>query len=173
MDQCKKKIILICSGGGHLAEILQLEEMFVKYDYILITEKTPFTSFFNRLYNIRFIKSRPIGKKRSILFFTTLIVNFFLSVKLLFKHYPRVIISTGSETAVPMCFLGRLLGIKIVFILSFSRVSSGSKAADLIYPIADKFIVQCRMLRTTIEMRYFWEGYFNDTCFTWNLCNGF
>ncbi len=160
MDQCKKKIILICSGGGHLAEILQLEEMFVKYDYVLITEKTPFTRFFSRLYNIRFIKSRPTGKKRSILFFTTLIVNFFLSVKLLFKHYPKVIISTGSETAVPMCFLGRLLGIKIVFILSFSRVNSGSKAADLIYPIADKFIVQWPDAKDNYKKAIFLGGVF-------------
>jgi beta-1,4-N-acetylglucosaminyltransferase len=35
-----------------------------------------------------------------------------------------------------------LLGVKVVFILSFARVNSRAKSADLIYKIADKFIIQ-------------------------------
>ena len=35
----KKKILFISSTGGHLNELLQLEPMFKKYDYHIITEK--------------------------------------------------------------------------------------------------------------------------------------
>jgi len=158
MDQKGRKIILICSGGGHLVEMLQLEEMFARYNYLLITERTQFTAFFEESYNMSFIRPRPAGKKRRLLFLMTLAINLFLSVKLLVKHYPKAIISTGSHTAVPMCFLGRLLGIKIIFIHSYARVNSRAKASDIIYPIADKFIVQWPNVKTHYEKAIFLGG---------------
>ena len=138
----KKRIILICAGGGHFNEIMQLEEMFVKYDYLLITERTPLMSAFKDSYNICFLKPRPMGKKRRLLFFISVVINFYQSMKLLFKHYPKVIITTGGPTAAPMCLLGKLLGVKIVFILSYARINSKALTADIVYPVVDKFIIQ-------------------------------
>lgn len=142
MSETKKKIIMVCSGGGHLSEILELEELFEKYDYLLVTEKTPFTSYYADSYNVKFINPRSNGKQRFLSFYMTILTNFFHSAKILIKHYPKAIISTGSHTAIPMCLLGRLLRIKIVFILSYSRVNTCAKSADVIYRIANKFIVQ-------------------------------
>ena len=34
------KVLFISSTGGHLDEMLQLKEMFKKYDFHIITEKT-------------------------------------------------------------------------------------------------------------------------------------
>lgn len=141
-ERKNRKIILICSGGGHLAQVLQLKDMFLLYDYLLITEKNPATVPLKGSYNIAFLRARSKGKKRHLGFIFNMIIDFFLSVRLLFRHFPKVIISTGSHTALPMCFLGKLLGIKVVFILSYARVSSRSKTADMIYPISDKFIIQ-------------------------------
>lgn len=158
MGPKKTKIILVCSGGGHLAEMLQLEEMFTRYDYLMVTENTEYTSFFKEQYNMRFIKARSAGKKRRFRFLMTLIANTFLSLKLLINHYPKVIISTGSHTAIPMCLLGRLFGIKIVFILSYARVHSRAKAADIIYPIADRFILQWPEGKNNYEKAVFVGG---------------
>lgn len=137
-----KKIILIASDGGHLAQILELKEMFSQYNYLLVTEKTLATLPLQENYNIRFLHGRSMGKGRGFQFLITLVLNSFLSLKLLLTYYPKVIITTGSHTAVPMCFLGKLLGVKIIWILSFARTNSKSFSADVIYPIADKFIVQ-------------------------------
>ncbi len=136
------KIILICSDGGHLAQLLELKEMFIQYDYLLVTEESPATLPLKDKYNIRYLRGRSKGKKRSIGFVISLFVNFFLSVKLLLTHYPKVIITTGSHTAVPMCFLGRLFGSKVVWILSFARVNTRAFSADIVHPIANRFIVQ-------------------------------
>ena len=38
----KRRVLFIASTGGHLSELLQLEEMFSKYDFNLITEKIKF-----------------------------------------------------------------------------------------------------------------------------------
>lgn len=138
----KKKIILICSDGGHLAQILELNEWFVQYDYLLITEKTPATILLKDKYNIQFLAGRPAGKKRSIGFFMNILKNALLTIRLILAHYPKVIITTGSHTAVPMCLIGKLLRVKVIWILSYARINSRAFAADLIYPVADKFIIQ-------------------------------
>ncbi len=137
----KKKIILICSDGGHLAQILELKELFTQYDYLLISEKTEATIELKEKYNIRFLKGRPKGE-RGIMFWFSVLANMFLSLRLLLTHYPKVIITTGSHTAVPMCILGKLFFVKVVWILSYARINTKAKSASLIYPIADKFIVQ-------------------------------
>lgn len=138
----KKKIILISSDGGHLAQLLELKEWFLDYDYLLITENSPSTIPLKKSINIKYLNGRPNGNKRSITFFLNLFYNFFLTIRFLFTHFPKVIITTGSHTAVPICLLGKLLGIKIVWILSYARVNSRAFSATLIYPIADKFIIQ-------------------------------
>jgi UDP-N-acetylglucosamine:LPS N-acetylglucosamine transferase len=142
----QKKIILICSDGGHLAQILELKDLFIQYDYLLITEKTEATAPLRKKYNIKYLKSRPSGS-RSIAFVMSLLSNLFLSFKLLIQHYPKVIITTGSHTAVPLCLLGKVFRVKIVWILSFARINTRAKSADFIYPLADRFIVQWESAR--------------------------
>ncbi|MDN3686558.1 PssD/Cps14F family polysaccharide biosynthesis glycosyltransferase [Cyclobacterium jeungdonense] len=138
----KKRIILICSDGGHLAQIMELKDWFVKYDYLIVTEKSPSTLPYAQHLNMKFLKGRPKGRKRNLNFFFHLLVNFFLTIKILLGHFPKAIITTGSHTAVPMCLIGKSLGVKVVWILSYARIKSRAASADLIYPIADKFIIQ-------------------------------
>lgn len=142
MGTKKKKIILICSDGGHLAQMLELKVLFENYDYLLITEGTESTFPLKEKYNIRYLKSRPSGGKRSVAFLLSLFQNLFLSVKLLLSHFPKTVITTGSHTAVPMCLLAKVFRVKVVWILSFARINTRAKSADFIYPLADKFIVQ-------------------------------
>ncbi len=134
--------MLVSSDGGHLAQILELKDMFTGYDYLLVTEKTPATLFLKETLNVRYLKKRSGNHKRGIQFFFVLLLNSLRSLRLLAQHFPKVIITTGSHTAVPICILGKIIGVKIVWILSFARVNSRAFAADLIYPIADKFIIQ-------------------------------
>ena len=142
MKNRKKKIILICSDGGHLAQILELKDIFLTYDYLIVTEESPATLSLKEKFNIRYLKGRAKGQKRSIAFIFILICNAFLSLKILIQHFPKAIITTGSSTVVPMCFLGKITGTKIIYILSYARVNSRAFSADIIYPIADKFILQ-------------------------------
>ena len=38
-----KKVIFISSTGGHLSELMQLKDIFKRYDYHIITEKNDTT----------------------------------------------------------------------------------------------------------------------------------
>lgn len=138
----RKKIILVSSKGGHFAQLLSLEKMFTKYDYLLLTEKSKSTEPLQAKYNLQFLKSRPNINSKSPLFFWILIVNTFLSLKIFLTHFPKVVITTGSHTAVPTCLLAKLLGRKVIYIVSYARVQSSEKGANVIYPIADRFMVQ-------------------------------
>jgi UDP-N-acetylglucosamine:LPS N-acetylglucosamine transferase len=138
----KRKILLVSSDGGHLAQILELKELFERYDYLLVTEKAPSTVPLSEHYKVKFFRARPEGKNRKLGFYISLLQNSFTSLLILLTHRPKVILTTGSHTAIPLCILGKLMGIKIVWILSYARINSKAKSANLIYPLADKFLVQ-------------------------------
>jgi beta-1,4-N-acetylglucosaminyltransferase len=142
MEAKKRKILLVCSDGGHLAQMLELKALFEKYDYLLVTERSKPTQALAKFYNICFVEPRPEGQNRKVSFLFSLLKNTFTSIFILLSHRPKVILTTGSHTAVPFCLLGKLFGIKVVWILSFARINSKAASADLIYPISDRFLVQ-------------------------------
>ena len=134
--------MFVASDGGHLAQILELKQLMDKYEYLIVTEKTEGTLPLVNDYHMEFAHPRPEGKSRNFYFFLSILKNFFLAFKKIRRFRPQVIITTGSHTAIPFCLIGKLLGCKIIWILSFARINSKAYSAGLIYPIADKFIVQ-------------------------------
>ena len=49
-----KKVIFAASSGGHLTEILKLQELFPEYDYLLCTEETDVTKELADKYNMKY-----------------------------------------------------------------------------------------------------------------------
>ena len=47
-----KKVLFISSTGGHLNELMQLKQLFNKYDYHIITEKDKSTIDLKKEYNL-------------------------------------------------------------------------------------------------------------------------
>ncbi len=138
----KKKVMFIASTGGHLTELLQLKDMFSKYDYCLITEKTKSNLYLKDVYknNVHFL---IYGTKHH--FFTyifKLFFNCFISLFYYLKYRPNYIITTGVHTAGPMCCLGKIFGSKIIYIETFANMVTKTSTGKFLYPICDKFIVQ-------------------------------
>ncbi len=71
-----------------------------------------------------------------------LIRNAVLAVRVIMRERPRAVVSTGAGVAVPFCYAGRLLGARVVFVESFSRITSPSLTGRLVYPVAHEFFVQ-------------------------------
>lgn len=138
----KKRVLFISSTGGHLNELMQLSPLFKKYDYRIITEKDDSNIKLKDKYgsNIYFL---PYGTRAKI--FSYIFKYFYLCLKtiyLYFKIRPKVIVTTGTHTAGPMCYLGKLFGSKIIYIETFANRNTKTVTGKLIYPIADLFIVQ-------------------------------
>ena len=45
-----KKVLFISSTGGHLTEMMCLKQLFANYDFRIITEETPSTSYLEKKY---------------------------------------------------------------------------------------------------------------------------
>ena len=134
--------MFISSTGGHLNEMMQLKKMFDKYDYCIITEKTKSNLNLKTKYKDR-VSYLVYGTKDHMLTYPfKLLYNCFKSIFLYLKFHPDYIVTTGVHTAGPMCYIGKILGSRIIYIESFANVSTKTITGKLLYPIADKFIVQ-------------------------------
>lgn len=135
-----KKVMFISSEGGHLDELRQLN--FNKYDYSLVTEKTKTTKFLKDQYEKKVYYLLYGTRRTPIRYFFILLINFFISLYLYIQIRPSVIVTTGTHTAVPMCYIGKLFGAKIIWIETYANRTSKTLAGKMVYKIADTFIVQ-------------------------------
>ncbi|MBQ3297510.1 MAG: polysaccharide biosynthesis protein [Bacilli bacterium] len=143
----KRRVMFISSTGGHLNELLQLEKMFKKYDYSLITERTKSNLYLKEKYGGR-VRFLIYGTKHHILTYPfKLLINCFISLYYYLKFRPDYIITTGVHTAGPMCCIGKILGSKIIYIETFANMITKTTTGKLLYPISDKFIVQWESMK--------------------------
>ncbi|MCI8547316.1 MAG: polysaccharide biosynthesis protein [Bacilli bacterium] len=149
------RVLFISSTGGHLTEMMQLKKLFKKYDYYIVTEKTKSTLYLKDQYKKR-VSYLVYGTKDH--FFTyifKLFYNIMKSIYLYFKIHPDYIITTGTHTAGPICYLGKIFGSKIIYIETFANMSTKTITGKFIYPIADLFVVQWEsMLALYPEAKY-------------------
>lgn len=136
----KKKVMFICSAGGHLTEMLKIDRLFKKYDYVLVTEKNDISIKLKDKYNIDYLMygSRYYPFKYIFVFS----YNFFRSMYLFFKYKPDLVYTTGAHTCVVMCYIAKLFKKKIIFVEVFDRINNPTLSGRMVHRIADTFIVQ-------------------------------
>ena len=142
MEEDVKRVLFISSTGGHLSELLNLEPLFKNYNYHIITEKDQTTKNLKEKYQgkVSYLpyctRSKPISY---IFLYTYLCLK---SIYLFIKIRPQIIITTGTHTAVPICYIGKLFKKKIIYIETFANINQKTLTGRIIYPIANLFIVQ-------------------------------
>ena len=135
------RVLFISSTGGHLNELMQLNSLFDKYNSYLITEKTDSTiSLKNKYKNVSYLVFGTKDHLFSYIFKFSF--NIIKSFCLYLKVRPKVIVTTGTHTAVPMCYIGKIFGSKIIFIETFANSKTKTLSGKIVYKIADTFIVQ-------------------------------
>lgn len=141
----KKRVMFISSVGGHLTQMLQLKDIFNDYNYVLVTEKTEVTKDMKNKYKTEFL---VYGSRQYIFsYIFKFTFNILKSIYLFAKYRPKVIVTTGVHTAVPMCYIARLFGRKVIFIESFAKRTSPTLSGRMVYPIATTFVVQWDSLK--------------------------
>lgn len=63
-------------------------------------------------------------------------------LRIFFQERPDLVVTTGSEICIPICFLAKLFGKRVVFIESLCRVEDLSTTGRILYPFVDVFLVQ-------------------------------
>jgi beta-1,4-N-acetylglucosaminyltransferase len=129
-------VLLVCSTGGHLLQLHALRAAWAATDRAWVTfDKSDARSLLatERVFFAFGPTNRNVGN---------LLRNLKLAFRLLRRLRPRVIVTTGAGVAVPFCWIGRLLGAKVVYVESLSRIVAPSLSCRMIAPVASRVYAQ-------------------------------
>jgi beta-1,4-N-acetylglucosaminyltransferase len=130
------RIGLVGSNGGHLAHLLALRPFWAEHDRFWVT------------FDAEDATSRLAGERTYWCHHPTnrnlpnLVRNTFLALRVLRRERPTLIVSSGAAVAVPFFWIGRLLGIRSVFIEVIDRIDGPTLTGRLVRPVAARILVQ-------------------------------
>jgi len=142
----KDRILFIASAGGHLSELLALRPMFDRYDSFLMTEKTKSSEALTKQFQHKmgFLLYGTMAHPFSYPF--KLLGNCFISLYYYLKFRPKFVITTGVQSAGPMCCIAKIMGSKIIYIETFANIETKTATGRIIYYFADYFVVQWKSM---------------------------
>lgn len=130
------RVLLVCSPGGHLQQMLALEPAWRGHERAWVTLPGADVS------SLLAEEQVTIGHSPTNRNAKNLARNTVLAWRLLRRRRPDAILSTGAGLAVPFFLIGRLLGIRLVYVESVTRTESLSLSGRMVYPLASRFFVQ-------------------------------
>lgn len=133
------KIVFISSTGGHFNQLMQLKPLFGSYESLIITEESPINEKIKTEVPMALLK---YGTRKQNNYVFILLGNTVRSFILFLKFRPDIVITTGTHTAVPLAFIAKCFGRKLIYIESFAKRNSANLAGKLLRPFADKIVVQ-------------------------------
>ena len=131
------KVGIVCSSGGHLAQLHCLDAWWSRHDRFWVTFDKP--DAVSLLAGERVVYGHhPTNRNVKNLARNTL-----LALRVLARERPDVLVSNGAGLAVPFFYVGKLLfGCKTVYIEVYDRVDSPTVTARLVRPVLDRMVVQ-------------------------------
>ena len=131
-----RRVLLVCSSGGHLAQLLALEPWWRGQERTWVTFDTPDATSLLRQERVRWAHY-PTTRN-----LPNLVRNALLSLRVVRRWRPDVVISTGAGVALPFFVLARLLGVPTVYIEVYDRIDAPTLTARLCRPFTSLFLVQ-------------------------------
>lgn len=129
-------VLLVCSPGGHLQQMLALKPAWREFDHAWVTLPGADVGYLLADQDIT-LGHGPTN--RSVV---NLLRNIGLAWRVIRKERPDAILSTGAGLAVPFFLMGRLLGARLIYVESVTRTETISLSGRLVYPLAHRFFVQ-------------------------------
>lgn len=129
-------LLLVCSTGGHLLQLVALRESWQPYSRAWVTfDKSDARSLLDaeRVYFAYGPTNRSVRN---------LLRNLWLAWRVVGELRPKVVLTTGAGVAVPFAWIARLRGATVVYVESLARIDGPSLTYRLIAPIATRRYVQ-------------------------------
>ena len=136
MKHAGPRLLLVCSPGGHLQQMLALDAAWRGSDVTWVTLSAPDVEYLLRGEDVVFAHGPT---NRSI---PNLLRNLAVAWRTIQSCKPDAILSTGAGLAVPFFLVGRLFGLRTVYVESLTRVAGPSLSGRMVYPLANAFFVQ-------------------------------
>lgn len=148
------KVLVVLGEGGHTRQMLRLLDQLgpsYVFHYLIATEdqlSEDRIHWAGPIYRVGRPRSKVGGRtdSRPVAAWQTL--RSLLQIwPILRRSRPDAVLANGPSIAVPAVLLGKLMGARIVYVESASRVSELSSSGRIVYPFADLFIVQWPQLQ--------------------------
>lgn len=132
----RQRLLLVCSPGGHLQQLLALEDAWRDADRCWVT--LPGADVEDLLRGEEVVLGHG-PTNRSL---PNMLRNLRLAFRMLRSRQVDGIVSTGAGLAVPFFVAGKLRRVRLVYVESVTRTDTLSLSGRLVYPLADRFFVQ-------------------------------
>jgi UDP-N-acetylglucosamine:LPS N-acetylglucosamine transferase len=132
----QKKLLFVCSAGGHLSQLLQLKPWWTHHRRHWVSFKLPD------------VESKLVDEEVSFAHFPTtrnvlnLMRNIPLAYRTINKLKPDLIVSNGAGVAFPFFLLAKFMGIPTVYMEVYDRIESKTLTGRLCKPLSSLFLVQ-------------------------------
>jgi len=130
------KICLAASAGGHTSQLLKLSQSWNGHKTFCVTTTKLVADQLCKFGNIYVVGESNHQHPLKVL------MVFIRCIKIALREKPDVVISTGASAGCIMCFLGKLLGARVIWIDSITNVDRISLSGRMVRYIADLFLVQ-------------------------------
>ncbi len=141
------KVGIVCSTGGHLAQLAWLEPWWRTHERFWVTFPGPDSDELLQG-EVTYHAWAPTNRN-----LPNLARNVRLALRVLWAERPDVLVSNGAGIAVPFFWVARALGIPCVYIEVYDRIDTPSLSARLVRPVVDRMVLQWEEQR-----RFFPEG---------------
>jgi len=129
-------VLLVCSSGGHLAQLVRLRAWYEDHERTWVTFDTADAR--SQLAGEHVV----VGHHPTTRNIPNLLRNIGLAARMLFRRRPDVIVSNGAGLAVPFFWIGWLLRIPSVWLEVYDRIDSATMTGRLVGPVASLVCVQ-------------------------------
>lgn len=130
------KIMLVCSAGGHLAQLYRLRSWWEQHERTWVT--CPGTHAESLLAGEKWMPAHfPTTRN-----FANTLKNTLLAVRLIWAERPDVLVSDGAGVAFPFFLIGRALGVRTVYLEVYDRILHPTLTGRLCYPLTELFLLQ-------------------------------
>jgi hypothetical protein len=129
-------LLLVCSCGGHLMQLLEMRDAWQPFDRVWVTfDKSDARSLLDgeRVVYAHGPTNRNVPN---------LLRNVALARRVLRVVRPSAMVTTGAGVAVPFAWLAWLSGVPVVYVESFTRIEALSLSGRMIQPVAERLYVQ-------------------------------
>ncbi|MBI5094225.1 MAG: capsular biosynthesis protein [Candidatus Hydrogenedentes bacterium] len=141
-------ICLVCSHGGHLAEMLQLGDAFAGHAVFYFCYDADTT---RRLPDAFRVSNRPYSPFEFLR-------NLGRAIRIFRRRRPDLVVSTGAEIAIPVVLVAKVFRTPVIYIECGAQVARPSVTGRILYYLADEFYVQWPELLRAYGSRARFEG---------------
>lgn len=130
------KLLLVCSSGGHLAQLVAARSWWEQHERTWVTFDLPDA------------RARLAGEVLVPAYSPTtrniknLIRNLGLAIRVMGRDRPDLVVSTGAAVAVPFFLVAKIMRVPRIYIEVFDRIDSPTLSGRLCRPLSTVFCVQ-------------------------------